>query len=88
VGARKSDVLWLVLRQGLKLALLGIGIGLFAAFFLSPLWLTDQLHDLDPLDPVTFATAVLFVVVLVLLATFLPTRKATASDPMTCLREE
>jgi putative ABC transport system permease protein len=87
LGARGVDVLALTLRQGLKLAALGVALGLVGAFWLTGL-LKDLLFGVRATDPLTFAgvAAVLFAVAMA--ACYIPARRATKIDPMTALRQE
>lgn len=87
LGAETSEVLGLVLRQGLRLALVGVGIGLVASLLMTRL-LKNMLYDLSATDPVTFASISLLLIVVALLASYLPARRATKVDPMVALRAE
>jgi putative ABC transport system permease protein len=87
LGAQTADVLRLVEAQGLKLALLGIGIGLAGSFALTPL-MASQLLGVSPVDPLTFITVSLLLVLVALVACWLPARRAAKVDPMTALRTE
>jgi len=87
LGASPADILKMVMKQGVVLALLGVGIGVTAAFGLMRL-LRDLLFEVKTTDVGTFVfvSAVLFVVAL--LACFLPARRATKIDPLVALRYE
>src|SRR5206468_3435939 len=87
LGAQRSAVLSLLLRNGLKLAGAGIVLGLGGAMVLSRL-LSSLLFGVGPTDPVAFATAPLLLVAAVLLACWLPARQAARMDPMEALRCE
>jgi putative ABC transport system permease protein len=87
LGASPGDILKMVLKQGLLLALLGVGIGVGAAVGLMRL-LSTLLYQVSATDVSTFAivTGTLFFVAL--LACFLPARRATKVDPLVALRYE
>jgi ABC-type antimicrobial peptide transport system permease subunit len=87
LGAQGSDVLKLVIRQGLKLALLGIGIGLAGALALTRL-LKTLLFNVSATDPATFALIALLLLAVALVACWLPARRATQVDPLAALRVE
>jgi putative ABC transport system permease protein len=86
-GAQKRDVLRLVLGQGLRLALTGTGIGLAAAFALTRL-LKSLLFGVRATDPLIFGAGTLLLVLVSLLACYLPARHAAEMDPMPALRCE
>ena len=87
LGAKRGDVLSLVVRQGMTMAVLGLGIGLVGAFFVSRL-LRGMLFGVSPTDPLTFV-GVSFVLLLVsMLACLIPARRATRVDPIIALRAE
>lgn len=87
LGAQRSDVLKMIVRQGLKLVLIGIAIGLAAAFTLTRV-MTSLLFGVSATDPLTFITISLVLISVALLASFIPARRATRVDPMTALRYE
>jgi putative ABC transport system permease protein len=86
LGAARTNILQMVLGQGLRLALTGAAVGLVAALVVSRL-IASLLYGVRPTDPLTFAgVAILFLAVAVL-ACYLPARRATRIDPMVALRE-
>ena len=87
LGARTPDILAMVLGQGMRLALLGVAIGIGAALALTRL-LTGLLFGVAPADPLTFIAVPLALALVALLACWLPARRAMQVDPMTALREE
>ena len=87
LGAETSDVLRIVMKQGLLLAAVGIGIGISASFALT--WvMSSLLFGVSTTDPVIFASISLILTGVALGATFIPARRATKVDPMIALRYE
>jgi putative ABC transport system permease protein len=87
LGAQKRDVLKLVLGQGAKLAAYGIALGQAAAFGLTHL-MSAMLYGVNPADAVTFAAISLLLGAVAVAASYLPSRRAMALDPVTALRHE
>jgi len=87
LGALRKDVLWLILGHGTKMAMIGIAIGLGASFGLTRL-MTKLLFGVTPTDPVTFGGVTILLLLVALLACFVPARRAMQVDPMVALRHE
>ena len=87
IGAQRSDVLKLFLREGLKLVLAGITIGLTGAFALTRL-IASLLFGVSPTDGTTFALVAIALLAVALLACYIPARRATKVDPLVALRYE
>jgi ABC-type antimicrobial peptide transport system permease subunit len=87
LGASHSDVLRMIVTDGMKPILLGVGIGLAAALALSRL-VASLVFGVRPTDPLTFAAVVLILITVGMLANVLPAYRATRIEPVRTLREE
>ena len=87
LGARPRDVLTLIVKQGVLLTLIGVGLGLAAAFGMMRL-LRGFLFDVNPTDPLTFASIAVLLTTTALLACYIPARRASKVDPMIAIRYE
>jgi putative ABC transport system permease protein len=87
LGASQQDVLNLIVRRGMVLSLIGVGLGIVGALVLTR-FLTSLLYDVRPTDPVTFGAVSLLLSAVSLVATYIPARRATKVDPMVALRYE
>jgi putative ABC transport system permease protein len=87
LGAQRGDVIGLVLRQGMKLVGIGIVIGLTSAWALTRV-LTTLLYEVKPTDSLTFLVVPVLLIVVSILACWLPAHQAAEIDPITALRHE
>jgi predicted permease len=87
LGAQRGDVLRLVLFQGIVLTAIGIGIGVGSAFGLTQ-FLSALLYGVKPNDPLTFAIVALLLMIVALLASYIPARRAARVEPLVALRYE
>ncbi len=87
LGAAPSQVLWLIVRQGLALAVLGVALGVPAAL-LATRYMGELLYGINSQDPATFSAVALLLTAMVTLASYLPARRALRVDPILQLRAE
>jgi macrolide transport system ATP-binding/permease protein len=87
LGAQVRDVMRLVVKQGMVLALIGVSMGLIAAFAVTR-FMTSLLFGVSPTDLLTYVVAAVLLVAVALLACWIPARRATRVDPMMALRAE
>lgn len=87
LGARGSDIVMMVLKQGLGIALIGVGVGVIAAIGLTR-FLSSLLFEVQAGDVTTFAVVVLSLLAVALLACYIPARRAARVDPLVALRYE
>jgi ABC-type antimicrobial peptide transport system permease subunit len=87
LGARRGDVQWMVLRETLRLVLVGVGAGLMLALILNRL-MTSILFGLGPADPLAIGAAAALMIAVAILAGWIPARRATRIDPTVALRYE
>ncbi len=87
LGASRGNVLRLIVGQGLRLAVVGVVIGLILTPFVTSA-VTSQLYNVTPTDPLSFAGVAVFLTLTAFLASYIPARRATAVDPIIALRDE
>lgn len=87
LGAQRGDVLRLILGEGTRMALIGVAIGLAAAFALTRL-MSSMLYGVSARDPLTFSAVALFLTGIAIAACYIPAHRATKVDPMVALRYE
>jgi putative ABC transport system permease protein len=87
LGARRGDVLKMTVKQGLKLVVVGVAIGLVAAFVLTRV-MASLLFGVSATDPVTFVSIPLVLMSVAMLASYIPALRATRVDPMVALRAQ
>jgi ABC-type antimicrobial peptide transport system permease subunit len=87
LGAKTSDVLWLIVRQGLALTLIGVALGLAGALGLTRV-IRNLLYGVSATDPATFAGIALLLIGVACIASFIPARRAAKVDPLVALRHE
>jgi predicted permease len=87
LGAQASGIRRLIMNEGLTLAMVGVAVGVLAAFGLTRL-AESQLYGITPTDPMTLSVVCLALIGVALLASYIPARRATNVDPMVALRHE
>jgi predicted permease len=87
LGAKSGNILRMVLRQGLQLAVAGAAVGLVGAVVVSHL-ITGLLYGVRPTDPLTFAAVAILLIGVALIACYIPARRAIRVDPLVALRHE
>ena len=87
LGGQREDILRLILGQGTKLTFIGVAIGLAAAFGLSR-FLSSLLYGVKPTDPLTFLGVTIMLVLVTLMACYIPARRAMRVDPLVALKYE
>jgi ABC-type antimicrobial peptide transport system permease subunit len=87
LGAQRSDILQLIVGQGVRITLIGISIGVAAALALTR-FLSSLLFGVSATDPLTFALVAVSLAFLALVACWIPARRATKVDPIIALRCE
>ena len=87
LGAQRTDVIRMILGQGVRLALIGVVIGVVAAFVLTRL-MASQLFQVSATDPLTFIGVAVMLVLVAIAACYIPARRAAKVDPMVALRYE
>jgi predicted permease len=87
LGAQRSDVYRLVLRESTRLLMVGIAVGILGALAATR-YLASVLYGIEPFDPATFATVAILLAAIAMFASWLPARRATRVDPLVALRYE
>jgi len=93
LGASQSDVLKMILRQGMALTIIGVALGLAGAYVLTKyleswMQLSKMLYGVKPTDPMTYGVIAVLLTVVALIACYIPARRATKVDPMIALKCE
>jgi putative ABC transport system permease protein len=87
LGAARRDVMRLIVGQGLKLATIGIVIGMIGAAFVTPA-VRSVLYNVTPTDPLSFTVVSIFLACIATAASYVPARRAMAVDPIVAIRNE
>ena len=87
LGAARRDVLKLVVVQGVRLAIVGVLIGIVGSYFVTPI-IRSELVNVSPTDPASFIGVSIFLTMIAFVASYVPARRAMAVDPLVALRSE
>jgi putative ABC transport system permease protein len=87
LGASRGDVLKLVVVQGIRLAIIGVVIGIAGSYFVTPV-IQSELFNVSPTDPLSFIGVSIFLTVVAFVASYVPARRAMGVDPLVALRAE
>ncbi len=87
LGAQRTDILHMIVREGMRLAIAGIAIGIGGALGLTRV-LRSMLFEIEPTDPATYVGVAIFLTIAALAACYIPARRAVKVDPMVALRHE
>jgi ABC-type antimicrobial peptide transport system permease subunit len=87
IGATRGQIIQMILKQGLWKAAIGLGVGLVAAWFLSHT-MTSLLFQVKPNDPIVYVGVSALLLLVAVIASYLPARRAAKIDPMDALRAE
>ena len=86
LGAGRGSVVRLMIMKGASAAAVGLGIGILAALLMTRV-LSGLLFEISPVDPATFAAVLVLLISVVLVASYLPARRAASIDPQEALRD-
>jgi len=87
LGASRGDVLRLVVVHGIRLAIIGVLIGVVGSYFVTPV-IQHELVNVSPSDPLSFIGVSIFLTLVAFVASYVPARRAMAVDPLVALRAE
>jgi ABC-type antimicrobial peptide transport system permease subunit len=87
LGAQRQDVFLSIMKEGARLALAGIGLGMIAALAVTQV-LSGELYGVGPADPITYAAVAVVMVAVTMAACCVPTYRAMRVDPLIALRQE
>jgi predicted permease len=87
MGARRANILWMLIGEGIRLSAAGIVLGLLGAVALARL-MRSLLYEVSPTDPLTLGSGTVLLLTVALVACYIPARRATQTDPMVALRHE